>query len=166
MLSVNDLKPEELALSDTAGESGNNVNLLALLDLKGQSITLSGSQVTLNDAFAGLLGKVASASRQNQADQKTATTVASQAQAQRDSVSAVSLDEEAVNLITYQQAYQVALTRCSTEVAPWYVVPADRKWYARWAVQQLLLAHLRALDPQWPPATFDVEAEQTRLAAS
>ena len=31
----------------------------------------------------------------------------------------------------YQEAYQVALTRCSTRAAPWYVVPADRKWYAR-----------------------------------
>lgn len=114
MLSLNGLKPEELALSDTAGESGNNRNLLALLDLKGQTISVGGSQVTLNDAFAGLLGKVASASRQNQADQKTATTVAAQAQAQRDSVSAVSLDEEAVNLITYQQAYQANMKVIST----------------------------------------------------
>ena len=42
----------------------------------------------------------------------------------------------------YAQAYQAVLERCSTDVAPWYVVPADRKWYARWAVQQLLLEHL------------------------
>jgi PPK2 family polyphosphate:nucleotide phosphotransferase len=66
----------------------------------------------------------------------------------------------------YQEAYQEALTRCSTEAAPWYVVPADRKWYARWAVQQLLLAALSDLDPQWPPAGFDVEAEKARLAAT
>ena len=67
---------------------------------------------------------------------------------------------------SYQAAYQVALTRCSTEAAPWYVVPADRKWYARWAVQQLLLDALEDLDPQWPPAGFDVEAEQQRVADS
>jgi PPK2 family polyphosphate:nucleotide phosphotransferase len=66
----------------------------------------------------------------------------------------------------YQQAYQVALTRCSTEAAPWFVVPADRKWYARWAVQQLLIEHLEGMAPQWPPADFDVAAEQARLASS
>jgi PPK2 family polyphosphate:nucleotide phosphotransferase len=66
----------------------------------------------------------------------------------------------------YQQAYQVALTRCSTDAAPWFVVPADRKWYARWAVQQLLLETLTELDPTWPPADFDVAAERARLAAT
>jgi PPK2 family polyphosphate:nucleotide phosphotransferase len=64
----------------------------------------------------------------------------------------------------YQAAYQAALTRCSTGSAPWFVVPADRKWYARWAVQQLLLDALIRIDPQWPPATFEVEAERKRLA--
>ncbi|GAA1259135.1 polyphosphate kinase 2 family protein [Oryzihumus leptocrescens] len=66
----------------------------------------------------------------------------------------------------YMRAYQVALERCSTDVAPWYVVPADRKWYARLAVQQLLLERLRSMDPQWPTATFDVAAEKRRLAAT
>jgi len=64
----------------------------------------------------------------------------------------------------YQEAYQVAIDRCSTEDAPWFVIPADRKWYARLAVQQLLVEHLQAMAPQWPPATFDVEAEKGRLA--
>jgi len=66
----------------------------------------------------------------------------------------------------YQQAYQVAIERCSTDNVPWFVVPADRKWYARLAVQQLLVEHLRTMAPQWPPATFDVEAEKARLAAT
>jgi polyphosphate kinase 2 (PPK2 family) len=66
----------------------------------------------------------------------------------------------------YQEAYQVALTRCSTDAAPWHVVPADRKWYARWAVQQLLLDALDDIDPQWPSADFDVEREKARLAAT
>jgi PPK2 family polyphosphate:nucleotide phosphotransferase len=64
----------------------------------------------------------------------------------------------------YRQAYEIALDRCSTDVAPWFVVPADRKWYARWAVQQLMLDALTDLDPQWPAADFDVEAEKVRLA--
>jgi PPK2 family polyphosphate:nucleotide phosphotransferase len=66
----------------------------------------------------------------------------------------------------YMEAYQVLLEKCSTEVAPWYVVPADRKWYARWAVQQLLLDALTRLDPQWPAPSFDVAVERARLAAA
>jgi PPK2 family polyphosphate:nucleotide phosphotransferase len=66
----------------------------------------------------------------------------------------------------YQAAYQDALTSCSTEVAPWYVVPADRKWYARLAVHHLLLDALRDLDPKWPAADFDVDAERARLLAT
>jgi PPK2 family polyphosphate:nucleotide phosphotransferase len=66
----------------------------------------------------------------------------------------------------YQTAYEIALDRCSTDAAPWFVVPADRKWYARWAVQQLLLDALLELDPQWPAADYDVEAEKVRLATA
>lgn len=66
----------------------------------------------------------------------------------------------------YQEAYQIALARTTTDFAPWFVVPADHKWYARVAVQRLLLTALRRLDPQWPAADYDVEAEKRRLAAS
>ncbi|MCG7321732.1 polyphosphate kinase 2 family protein [Arsenicicoccus bolidensis] len=64
----------------------------------------------------------------------------------------------------YMEAYQAVLAKTSTKGAPWHVVPADRKWYARLAVQQLLLEHLRGLDLEWPAATFDVATEQERLA--
>ncbi|KDA07028.1 phosphate:nucleotide phosphotransferase [Microbacterium sp. CH12i] len=66
----------------------------------------------------------------------------------------------------YMAAYQTVFERTSTEVAPWHVVPADRKWYARLAVQELLLGALEDIDPQWPDADFDVKAEKKRLAAS
>ena len=66
----------------------------------------------------------------------------------------------------YQEAYQAVLERTSTDLAPWFVVPADRKWYSRLAVQNLVLEHLAAMDPQWPAADFDVEAEKQRLARS
>lgn len=66
----------------------------------------------------------------------------------------------------YQVAYQAVLDKTSTDIAPWFVVPADRKWYARLAVQQLVLEHLQVMDPQWPTATFDVAVEQERLARS
>ncbi|OYO10489.1 phosphate--nucleotide phosphotransferase [Enemella evansiae] len=66
----------------------------------------------------------------------------------------------------YMAAYADVLTRCSTEVAPWYVIPADRKWYRNWAVTTLLLEHLRKLDPQWPPADFDVAEQRRRVEES
>ena len=75
------------------------------------------------------------------------------------------LDERAL-WPQYMEAYQTVFERTSTEWAPWYVVPADRKWYARLAVQHLLLEALEEIDPQWPPADFDVEAERKRLDAS
>ncbi|WP_418959662.1 polyphosphate kinase 2 family protein [Streptomyces tritici] len=63
----------------------------------------------------------------------------------------------------YQEAYERALERCSTEAAPWYLVPADRKWYRNWAVSTLLLEHLEALDPAYPPGNFDVAGSRKRL---
>ena len=66
----------------------------------------------------------------------------------------------------YTEAYEAALERCSTQHAPWFVVPADRKWYRNWAVAQLLAEHLRTLDLEWPKADFDVTTEQARVGAS
>jgi PPK2 family polyphosphate:nucleotide phosphotransferase len=66
----------------------------------------------------------------------------------------------------YMAAYQLALPRTSTPEAPWFVVPANHKWYARWAVEGLLLQALRRIDPQWPTPDLDVAHELQRLAAS
>ena len=66
----------------------------------------------------------------------------------------------------YQEAYEAALETCNTDAAPWYVVPADRKWYRNWAISQLLLEHLDTMDLQWPEADYDVEAEKARVLAS
>lgn len=64
----------------------------------------------------------------------------------------------------YAAAYQDALARCDTEAAPWYVIPADRKWYRNWAIQQLLLETLRELDPQYPAREdLDVPALEKQL---
>ena len=67
---------------------------------------------------------------------------------------------------SYMDAYTRALRATSTVGAPWTVVPADRKWYARIAVQQLLLNALEGIGPQWPEADFDVEEEKQRLRAT
>ena len=63
----------------------------------------------------------------------------------------------------YQRAYEIALERCSTPDAPWYLIPADHKWYRNWAVTRLLLDHLEELDPRYPKADFDVAECRRRL---
>lgn len=65
----------------------------------------------------------------------------------------------------YMEAYEIALNRTSTQLAPWFVVPANEKWYSRLAVQRLLLEELRRLAPEWPAANFDIDVEKRRLAA-
>jgi polyphosphate kinase 2 (PPK2 family) len=64
------------------------------------------------------------------------------------------------------EAYQIAIERTSTQDAPWYVVPANHKWYARLAVAKLLLDAFRGFELEWPKAEFDVEVEKGRLAAT
>jgi len=64
----------------------------------------------------------------------------------------------------FMEAYQLAITHTSTDAAPWYVIPADHKWYARLAVQQLLLDALGDLRQGWPEADYDVAAQKARLA--
>jgi len=63
----------------------------------------------------------------------------------------------------YRHAYEIALERTNTEVAPWYVVPSDRKWYRNLAIGNLLHETLTGMKPQWPVADFDVELQTKRL---
>ena len=67
---------------------------------------------------------------------------------------------------SYQAAYQAALTRCSTEYAPWYVIPADRKWHRDWLLTQLVAETLREMNPQYPAVNYDVETEIGRVQGS
>jgi PPK2 family polyphosphate:nucleotide phosphotransferase len=64
----------------------------------------------------------------------------------------------------YVAAYEAALTRCNTEAAPWYVVPADDKEYRNWAVAELMREALGELDPKYPRPDLDVPALRKRLA--
>jgi PPK2 family polyphosphate:nucleotide phosphotransferase len=73
------------------------------------------------------------------------------------------LDERAL-WPAYREAYEIALERTNTDVAPWHVIPADKKWFRNLAVAQLLLDTLRGLDLEWPAADFDVEEQKRRLA--
>ncbi|MEY9933248.1 PPK2 family polyphosphate:nucleotide phosphotransferase [Catenulispora sp. GP43] len=66
----------------------------------------------------------------------------------------------------YQEAYQAALSLTSTETAPWYVIPADRKWYRNYAITRLLIETLERIGPEWPPADYDIKTEKQRVLAS
>lgn len=65
---------------------------------------------------------------------------------------------------SYQLAYEEVLRRTSTQIAPWYLIPADRKWYARLAITEIITRTLEDINPAWPDADFDVEANKARLA--
>ncbi len=56
----------------------------------------------------------------------------------------------------FQAAYTDALARCSTAAAPWFVIPADQKWYRDLAVAVILAETMRDMDPQWPEADEDL----------
>ena len=66
----------------------------------------------------------------------------------------------------YMDAYQKAFEKTGTEIAPWYVVPANKKWYARIAVQQLLLDALVGLKLRWPVPDLDVGMERELVERS
>ena len=109
-LSINpDFKPEDLALS-ADGTPGDTGNLLKLIEIKDQEFEIGhlGSQ-TLGSAFNSLLGDIAVKSRQAQSDHDAASNIYLQATIEKSSTSGVNLDEEAVNLMMYQQAYQANL---------------------------------------------------------
>ena len=65
----------------------------------------------------------------------------------------------------YQHAFEQALTATSTEHAPWYVIPADRKWLMRTAVASILVHHLEAMDPRFPEPTDEERAEIAEAVA-
>ena len=65
----------------------------------------------------------------------------------------------------YMDAYDAAIRETHKAWAPWHVVPADRKWYARLAVQQLLTDALERIAPAYPKADFDVKKAIERMKA-
>ena len=66
----------------------------------------------------------------------------------------------------FQTLYSGLLEATDADHAQWHIIGADRKWYSRLAVQELLIAALGDLNLKWPAADYDVEAERRRLAAS
>jgi PPK2 family polyphosphate:nucleotide phosphotransferase len=66
----------------------------------------------------------------------------------------------------YRKAYAAAIRRCSTKAAPWYVVPANRKWYRNWAVAQILIGTMEEMKLTYPNPHLDVRALKKSLKAA
>lgn len=63
--------------------------------------------------------------------------------------------EERKHWAEYQEAYADAVSRCSTERAPWYIIPADKKWFRNLAVAQIMLETLESMKMKYPKPSFD-----------
>ena len=57
----------------------------------------------------------------------------------------------------YMGAYSAAISATSTNIAPWYVIPADRKWYRNWCLLLILVETLAEMDPRYPDAIPGIE---------
>lgn len=64
----------------------------------------------------------------------------------------------------YQEAMEEALPATSTKATPWFVIPADDKWYARAAVADIIAGHLESLDLQYPTVSAEDETKFAALA--
>ncbi len=64
----------------------------------------------------------------------------------------------------YRSAFEDALGRCSTKFAPWYVIPANRKWYRDLAVSEIVADALQDMNPKPPKVEIDVKSLRAKLA--
>jgi PPK2 family polyphosphate:nucleotide phosphotransferase len=65
----------------------------------------------------------------------------------------------------YRQAFDIMLSQTSTKRAPWYVVPADHKWFSRLATVAVLIRVLHAIGPKYPAADPAVREQMTQARA-
>ena len=65
----------------------------------------------------------------------------------------------------YQRAFEAMLSHTSTEHAPWYVVPADHKWFSRLAAAAILTRTLAEIDPHYPQAADDIRSAMAAARA-
>jgi PPK2 family polyphosphate:nucleotide phosphotransferase len=66
----------------------------------------------------------------------------------------------------YRKAYAAAIGRCSTKASPWYVIPANRKWYRNWAVAQVLIETMEEMKLTYPKPHLDIRALKKSLKAA
>ena len=98
---------DELIIENNANGTGDNRNALALAGLQTSNL-LHGGKASYQDAYGSLVADIAVKTRQAESAANTEQVLLNQSIAARDSVSGVNLDEEAANLIRFQQAYQAA----------------------------------------------------------
>ena len=72
--------------------------------------------------------------------------------------------EERAHWHTYQEVLGGMVVRTHTPAAPWYVVPADRKWYRNWAIARILVETFEEMSPEYPHPGLDIERLKARLA--
>ena len=65
----------------------------------------------------------------------------------------------------YQEAYAIAVKRCSPVIAPWYVIPANRKWYRDWAVAQVLIETLEDMKLAYPKPRLNLKSLKQQIKA-
>ena len=65
----------------------------------------------------------------------------------------------------YEKAYEEAVNKCSTDYAPWYVIPSNHKWFRNLAVSQIIVESLASLDMKLPPPTVDIQVIQKKYHA-
>ena len=70
---------------------------------------------------------------------------------------------ERKHFAAYMTAYEDTIRHTSTEAAPWYVVPADRKWFTRLIVSSAIIEAIESLDPRYPKVDPNVRAEFERM---
>jgi len=98
---------DKIAAADATGGGGNNVNALLLANLQTQG-TLNNSSTTYESAFAQIVSAVGNKTNELKVTGAAAESLLAQTQAAQQAESGVNLDEEAANLLRYQQAYQAA----------------------------------------------------------
>ena len=99
--------PAKIAAASNGGAAGNNSNMLAMIELRDQSL-LKGSTATYGEVYNNLLSDVAVRTQRAQSSADTETALLGSALDRQSSLQGVNLDEEAANLVRYQQAYQAA----------------------------------------------------------
>jgi flagellar hook-associated protein 1 FlgK len=104
-LAITDVN--SIAAASSSGVVGDNTNVLRMIALQTNK-TLANGSISLTDAYANMVGDIGSKSQALISTSTTANAVLKQASNALDSVAGVNLDEEAANLLKYQQAYQAA----------------------------------------------------------
>ncbi|HEV1997784.1 MAG TPA: PPK2 family polyphosphate kinase [Candidatus Dormibacteraeota bacterium] len=63
----------------------------------------------------------------------------------------------------YMEAYEIALTKCNPDIAPWFVVPSDNKWYRNWVISRIMLQTMQGMKLAYPDPHLNVRAIRKQI---